>query len=188
VPVLLLDPEPFPAAPAPAVIGIAGARGAGKTALIERLVSALARRGLRVAVVKHHAHLEVLDDPGTDTARAAAAGAVRTVLAGPGGAIVRSPAAREPSLDDAVAAAGPADLVLVEGYSQSAIPKILVRRAGVVSDRDPPRGPFLAVVGDAGMGVVPAPVVPSFAWDALDGLADLLERCCGSPGSTTSSR
>lgn len=80
----------------PVVIGVAGARGAGKTTLIERLIPALVRCGVSAACIKHHAHQQAVDEEGTDTARAAAAGAVRTILAGPGGLTVRVPAATIP--------------------------------------------------------------------------------------------
>jgi molybdopterin-guanine dinucleotide biosynthesis protein B len=57
------------------VISVAGRSGAGRTTLLEKLISELKRRGYRVATVKHHAHagLEV-DQPGKDTWRHARAG------------------------------------------------------------------------------------------------------------------
>ncbi|MDR7554639.1 MAG: molybdopterin-guanine dinucleotide biosynthesis protein MobB [Armatimonadota bacterium] len=223
VPVLLLGalpaPSPARAAQGPTAVGIVGARGAGKTTLVERLIPLLAARGVRVTVVKHHAHLVALDEAGTDTARAAAAGATRTILAGPAGVVIREPAPpllagrspagppsppspgghragvagmREaipaepwragagtdaagsqpagPTLDDILRWAAPGELVLVEGFSDAALPKILVRRAGTSADRPDPPGPFLAGVGD----VLTEATVPWFSWDELDRLADYL--------------
>ncbi len=172
VPVHLLSQEALPVLPAhrPAVIGVVGERDAGKTTLIERLIPALARLGKTVAVVKHHVHQRLLDQDGTDTARAVAAGAVRTVLTGPGGITCRVPAGHDPSLDEVLAHAGGVDLVLVEGYSQSAIPKILVRGAGSEPEKPPPAGPIIAVVGDAAL----APEQAAFRWDEIDRLADFL--------------
>ncbi|HET8679786.1 MAG TPA: molybdopterin-guanine dinucleotide biosynthesis protein B, partial [bacterium] len=172
VDVLLLARGPLPLAAdgRPAVLGVVGARGAGKTALIERLIPALARRGITAAFVKHHAHQQTLDISGTDTSRAGAAGALRTVLAGPGGITVRTAADYDPALAEVLAHVGGADLIMVEGYSQSGIPAILVHRAEVESDRMPPLGPVIAVAGDPGAEGSGR----HFAWDAVDGLADFL--------------
>ncbi len=223
VPVILLGalpaPSPARAAQGPRAVGIVGARGAGKTTLVERLIPLLAARGVRVTVVKHHAHLVALDEAGTDTARAAAAGAVRTILVGPAGIVIREPAPplpagrspvaapsppsaggqragavhtqeavpaepwragagadvagaqpASPQLDDILRWVAPGELVLVEGFSEAALPKILVRRTGTSADRPDPPGPFLAGVGDA----PPETTISWFAWDELDRLADYL--------------
>ena len=173
VPVYLISRDALPFSPRrwPTVIGVVGARGAGKTTLIERLIPALARRGITVASVRHHVHQRLLDQEGTDTMRAAAAGAVRTVLAGPGGITVRAPAEGDPTLYEALAHAGGARLVLVEGYSHSDIPKILVRRSGIETDKAPPAGPILAVVDDAAPDDAGRDAHQHFTWDATDALA-----------------
>ena len=151
-------------------IGVVGARGAGKTTLIERLIPLLARHEVRVAVVKHHVHASDLDVAGTDTARAAAAGAARTILAGPRGIIARRPAASDPPLEEVLAYLEGVDLALVEGYASCALPKILVRRRGIASDRPRPAEPIIACVDD-----LPSDDVrPSFGWDRLDELAAYL--------------
>lgn len=174
----------------PRVLGIAGGRGAGKTTLLERLVAALRRRGVRVAVVKHHAHMDGGDVEGTDTWRAARAGAHATVLAGPGAAVYRFPGGEDAPLAQVLAGLGPVDLVLVEGYGGTALPRILVRRRGVAADRPDPAGPLIAVVEDEPPSAV-APGEPGHAgsaaaagsrpihlgWDDVDRLAEvILER------------
>ncbi len=63
------------------VIGLAGYSGAGKTALIERLIPALQARGQRVSVVKHAHHGFDIDHPGKDTFRHREAGAFEVVVA-----------------------------------------------------------------------------------------------------------
>jgi molybdopterin-guanine dinucleotide biosynthesis protein B len=158
-------------------IGIVGPRGAGKTTLIERLIPELNRRGLTVAVVKHHAHLDLSEGDQTDTARFARAGATETVLAGPGGAVHRHAPSEDPSVDEVLGWVGPADLVLVEGYSQSSLPKILVRRGGVETDRQPPADPVIAVVTDAPVFRAETDGgVPRFGWDDLVALGEFIVR------------
>ncbi len=159
----------------PAVLGVVGGSGSGKTTLIERLIPALLRRGLAVAVVKHHAHMRSVDDEGTDTWRAVQAGAIETVLAGPGGAVYRRPFAGDPPLAQVLAGLRHANLVLVEGYNGSPWPKILMIREGVTQNRSKPAGPLIAVVGDGpACGAAERGGAPAFTWQELDALADLI--------------
>ncbi|MDR7542966.1 MAG: molybdopterin-guanine dinucleotide biosynthesis protein B [Armatimonadota bacterium] len=182
VTVRLLIPGALPVAPqpTPVAIGVVGATGAGKTALIERLIPEFRRLGISVAVVKHHVHFDAAETEGTDTARAARAGAVQTVLAGPGGAVVRRSDGAEVPLEALLSDITGAGCVLVEGYSRSALPKVLVVRAGVRSDRPAPAGPIIAVVADgAGPDLDIAGGVPRFGWDAVADLAAFLARTLG---------
>jgi molybdopterin molybdotransferase len=154
---------------------VVGARDAGKTTLIERLVPALRARGLVVVAVKHHVHLDTPERAGSDTARFAAAGAAATLLAGPGGIVRRLPSPVDPPIDEVLAMAGRADVVLVEGYSRSSQPKILVGRAGVAPARPAPAGPIVAVVDDAPHDAFAvAEGAAPFRWDQVDGLAALI--------------
>ncbi|MDR7550011.1 MAG: molybdopterin-guanine dinucleotide biosynthesis protein B [Armatimonadota bacterium] len=176
---------PAPEASGRPAIAIVGARDAGKTTLIERLIPELRRHGLTVAAVKHHAHRDAADADtgGTDTGRFALAGAVETVLAGPAGIVRRPARGDDPPLEEVLAIVGPADLVLVEGYSRSALPKILVQRRGVSDDRPAPAGPIAAVVGDAPQGESIEQDVPAFGWEDIGALAALIARkFAGRPG------
>jgi molybdopterin-guanine dinucleotide biosynthesis protein B len=52
------------------IIAIVGRTNSGKTTLIEQLIPALARRGCRVATIKHHHHGDFeADHPGKDSWR-----------------------------------------------------------------------------------------------------------------------
>ncbi|MBM3469293.1 MAG: molybdopterin-guanine dinucleotide biosynthesis protein B [Armatimonadetes bacterium] len=165
----------------PAVLSVVGAPGSGKTALIERLIPLLRRRGLAVAVVKHHAHMRSVDDEGTDTWRAEQAGAIETVLAGPGGAVFRRPHAGDPPVAQVLAGLRHANLVLVEGYSMSHWPKILVMREGVTQDRPEPAGPLIAVVSDEPAPGAAGGGAPVFTWQDLEAVADLVVRRMAPP-------
>ncbi|WP_313620205.1 molybdopterin-guanine dinucleotide biosynthesis protein B [Achromobacter sp.] len=138
------------------VFGIAGRSGSGKTTLIEAMLPLLGARGLRVNVIKHSHHDFQMEPPGKDSARFRLAGAQEVMVASPYRyAIVHELRdAPEPSLDDQLARLSPADLVLVEGFKQAAIPRIEVYRPALgkppLHAEDPG---FLAVVTDAPLNI-----------------------------------
>lgn len=116
-----------------AIIGVTGWSGSGKTNLIVRLIPELARRGLRVATVKHAHHAFDIDKPGKDSFEHRAAGATEVAISSARRwAIVHENGAdAEPSLDDILARLSPADIVIVEGYKNAPHPKIeVIRGAG----------------------------------------------------------
>ena len=116
----------------PTPLLIVGRSGSGKTTLLERLVRALADRGLRVVVIKHHCHASTVDRPQKDTARVRAAGAVSAVLASSVEVVTFRTVTEAPPFADLVAAhAGDADVVLGEGFSQAPGPKLEVWRRAV---------------------------------------------------------
>lgn len=149
--------------------GIVGTSGAGKTQLVERLVPALADRGLTVGYLKHASHGFALDREGTDTDRARRAGATEVVVVGDGevahlGYASVDPASPQPFL----ARMSASDIVLVEGFSSAAHPKIRVTDPGTA-----PRevaGPVLLDLERSGTGWDADSV--SRAADAVAGLVD----------------
>jgi molybdopterin-guanine dinucleotide biosynthesis protein MobB len=108
--------------PAPrAVLVSAVGSGRGKTRWVEALAAECVRRGLRVAVVKHHPHGR-REEPGRekDTDRARRAGAAVQVLAEPGALTLFVPQRGARALWrrtlSLLAAEGAADVVLGEGF------------------------------------------------------------------------
>jgi molybdopterin-guanine dinucleotide biosynthesis protein MobB len=119
-------PPTSPASPAlrPKAFGIVGKSNTGKTELICRLLEWFSAQGLKVAVLKH-SHHQNLGDDGKDTGRYRQNGARLVALAAPGLLQITRASAQEPPLDAILAELAPgADLILVEGYKTSHLPKV----------------------------------------------------------------
>ena len=146
------------------VVGVVGRSGSGKTTLVERLVPALAAR-CRVGTVKSIHHEVELDDPGTDTYRHRVAGAARVVGVTPTLTASFRPVGKADGEDVALERAldefgADVDVVLVEGFTGAALPKILV---GDAADAGP--GTVLARVTDSPAADVDALVERILALD-----------------------
>ena len=112
----------------PKLLLIVGYKKVGKTTLIEKLIPELSSRGYRVGTVKHH-HSDLpvaVDTVGTDTWRHRQAGAASVALATPNDIATFRDGASSISLDQLVAALGPVDIVLVEGFHEEPRAKIEV--------------------------------------------------------------
>lgn len=108
----------------PKAVAIVGPSNSGKTMLICRLVEWFQGQGLAVAVLKHSHHLH-LGDNGKDTGRYRRAGALNVALAAPGVLQITRSLPQDPTAEEVLAAWAPdADLILVEGYKSSSLPKI----------------------------------------------------------------
>lgn len=106
--------------------GITGYKNAGKTGLMERLVTEITGRGFSVSTLKHAHHTFDVDHPGKDSFRHRTAGAQQVLLAsGTRWALMSElRGAEEPPLSDLLQKLDPVDLVLVEGYKRDRHPKI----------------------------------------------------------------
>jgi molybdopterin-guanine dinucleotide biosynthesis protein B len=113
------------------VISIIGKKDAGKTSLVVALASEWVKRGRKVATIKHGAHPAEVDKPGTDTHRHYHEGmAERVLMEFPGGRVLferTNEQAEEPLALVRRYLAG-VDIVIVEGYKKSSLPKIEVHR------------------------------------------------------------
>ena len=113
------------------IYGIVGYKNAGKTGLMERLVTEITGRGVSVSTLKHAHHTFDVDHPGKDSYRHRQAGAQQVLLAsGTRWALMSElRGAAEPPLADLLRLLSPVDLVLVEGYKRDAHPKVEAFRA-----------------------------------------------------------
>ena len=113
------------------VIAVVGTKNTGKTTLVGRLVSAFKKRGLRVATCKHDGgHDFEIDRPNTDTWKHREAGADFTLIASRSHMAVQMFYEAEPSVEAWLEVLknmpAPPDLVLVEGWKRSSLPKIVL--------------------------------------------------------------
>jgi molybdopterin-guanine dinucleotide biosynthesis adapter protein len=119
------------------VFGFAGYSGSGKTTLIEKVIPELIASGLKVSLIKHAHHSFDIDKPGKDSYRHREAGAHEVLIASSQRWVLMHELrdVAEPSLDDLLQQFSACDLVLVEGYKFSAVPKIEIYR----EEHDKPR-------------------------------------------------
>lgn len=112
------------------VFGFAGYSGAGKTTLIEQLIPCFVSDGLRVSLIKHAHHGFDLDRPGKDSFRHREAGATEVFLVSSQRWVLMHELREdvEPTLEEQLARMSPCDLVLVEGFKYTSIPKIEIHR------------------------------------------------------------
>lgn len=141
----------------PAVVAVSGVKNSGKTTLIAAMLPHLSTAGIRTAVLKHDGHRFAADSPGTDTHRYLAAGACGTaVFDEEKFQLVR----RVPvTVEELIPLFPDAELILLEGFKDSAWPKLELVRAGN-SDRSVcERSTLLALVTDLN-GDMDLPGVP----------------------------
>ncbi|MEJ6403057.1 molybdopterin-guanine dinucleotide biosynthesis protein B [Yoonia sp. 2307UL14-13] len=134
--------------------GVVGYKNAGKTGLMERLVTEITRRGFTVSTLKHAHHTFDVDQPGKDSFRHRNAGAQQVLLASATrwALMTELRGDAEPHLADLLARLDPVDLVLVEGYKRDAHPKIEAFRGVSGHPLIAPDDPTVrAVASDTGM-------------------------------------
>lgn len=151
------------------VFGFAGYSGAGKTTLIEALIPRFTARGLSVSLIKHTHHNIDVDRPGKDSYRHREAGATEVMLVcDTRWAIMHELRGRpEPSFEEQIARLSPCDLVLVEGFKYTPIPKLEVHRPANGKPFIWPDNPdVIAVASDVALDI-PRPVLNLDDRDAI---------------------
>lgn len=109
------------------VLQVIGYKNSGKTTLSCKLIAALTAKGIRVGSAKHDAHTFELDDPGTDSSKHLASGALETVLTSK--TATRVMRESETSLEQiAEQMKGRVDILIAEGFKTAAYPKIALLR------------------------------------------------------------
>jgi molybdopterin-guanine dinucleotide biosynthesis protein B len=167
----------------PPMVSIVGRKHSGKTTLVVRLVAELVRRGHRVTTIKHGSHTFNLDPAATDTYRHYHEGnAEKVAMIAPDKFALVERWSDELG-PEVVAARHMADaaLVVCEGFTRSALPKIEIfrREAHQKPIWDPESeaaSTWRAVVTDADDFRAPLPIFQLSNPRWLDELAAFVER------------
>ena len=156
----------------PPVVSIVGKARAGKTMLVERLIGELKGRGYRVATVKHiHQDLD-LDKPGKDSWRHAQAGSDAVVISAPRKLALIKHQDHDASIAEILHLLGEEfDIVLIEGFRQSRIPKIEVHKRELKEGLLCSPEELMAIVTDELLEAD----LPQFSAEDIRGIADSIE-------------
>lgn len=103
--------------------------GTGKTTLLEKVITELKSRNLKVGVIKHDAHRFDIDHPGKDSHRLTAAGADSMLISSPEKLALVKKHQHSPPVEELIATYfSDMDIVLTEGFKLGRLPKIEVHR------------------------------------------------------------
>jgi molybdopterin-guanine dinucleotide biosynthesis protein B len=159
------------------VFGLAGWSGSGKTTLMTFLLPALLGRGISVSTIKHAHHAFDVDQPGKDSYRHREAGATEVMVSSENrwALMHELRGAAEPPLDQLLRHMSPVDLVIVEGFKRTAVPKLEVYRAAIGKPLLAPEdSDIVAIASDlpiAGPTMIGGGALPRFALDDAGAIA-----------------
>jgi molybdopterin-guanine dinucleotide biosynthesis adapter protein len=164
----------------PPLFGVVGWKNSGKTTLVSGLIAELARRGVKVAAIKHAHHGFDVDQPGRDSHKFREAGAREVaVISGKRVAIMHELRGEaEPALEDIVARLSGSDLILIEGFKQHDHPKIEARRRDA-AQTTPMAGEFPGIVAIACDHAAETGGLPVFALGDIAAMASFILRHTG---------
>jgi molybdopterin-guanine dinucleotide biosynthesis protein B len=154
-------------------ISIMGWSGSGKTTLIEKLIPIFHRWKIRVGVLKHDGHDFEMDRSGKDTWRFSQSGAEVVAISSDRQAAVLEN--RRLELADLLHRIRDVDLILVEGYKASDLPRIEVHRLANNKPLSVDPDGLAALVTDADIQTT----TPRFTLDDAQGIAALICRLAG---------
>jgi molybdopterin-guanine dinucleotide biosynthesis protein B len=139
------------------IFGFAGWSGSGKTTLIEQVVPRLVARGIRVSLIKHAHHRFEVDRPGKDSYRHRHAGCSEVLVSSrERWALMHElRGGRELTLAESLARLSPCDLVLIEGYKASPIPKLEIWRPAAGKPLLYPRDPHILAIATDSVEALP---------------------------------
>lgn len=150
----------------PCIVAVSGVKNSGKTTILEKIVTDLTRKGWKVAVIKHDGHDFIPDVEGTDTDRLRKAGACGCgIFSAKKWMVIKEEP--EVSEKDLARHFPEVDFILLEGFKDSAYPKIEIVRKAISSKSVCRTETLLALVTDTDLEIQGVPVL---------GLDDI-ERC-----------
>lgn len=153
---------------------VVGYKNTGKTELVCKLVAALKNRGYRVGTLKHDAHDFQIDYEGTDTFRHRQAGADVVAIAGSAKWAVQGWTPQPPTLREMLERIEGVDIVIVEGYKQGELPKIVIAdRQGAIFQNERLEN-VIAVAAVDGTSPVAPPAARVYDRDDIDSFVELI--------------
>ncbi len=116
----------------PVIFAVSGYKNTGKTWLIEKLINEFIRRGYSVGIIKHDAGDHIVHAQSTDTFRYKAAGAAITaVFSGTEYVLTGGKRSVDDLIGDLRRQSEPPDIIILEGFRDSEIPKIEIVKKSV---------------------------------------------------------
>jgi molybdopterin-guanine dinucleotide biosynthesis protein MobB len=153
-------------------VAIVGRSKTGKTTLIEKLIKELNSRNYRIATVKNTLHKADFDIPGKDTWRHMQAGSQATALSSADTIMIVK---KKNGSDDLAQILrfydNDYDLIIVEGYKESGLPKIEVHR----KEKGLPLSNLTELLVIATDEIL-ASDVPQISLDDYKGIADIIDK------------
>ncbi len=135
-----------------AISFVARLSGTGKTTLVEKVIGLLKERGYKVGAIKHDAHKFEVDKPGKDSYRFTAAGADSVLVASSTKMALMKCLEQELPLEELIGYFPDVDIVIIEGFKNSTVPKIEVHRHEygelLYGSTDKPYANVIAVASD----------------------------------------
>jgi molybdopterin molybdotransferase len=155
------------------IVSIVGKSQSGKTVLMEQLIAEFKRRGYKVAALKHSRGGMEIDHPGKDSWRYAQAGSDAVLVSSPDKLAFIKSLDHDLDIEKLLPIVGPEfDLVLVEGFKKSKIPKIEVHKTGLGDDLLCSPGELSAIVTDAPVDID----ITQLPWGDTVAVADFVEK------------
>ncbi|MEK6308786.1 MAG: molybdopterin-guanine dinucleotide biosynthesis protein MobB [Pantoea dispersa] len=121
------------------LLAVVGWSGTGKTTLLQQVIPLLRAQGIRPGLIKHTHHQMDIDTPGKDSYLLRKAGADQVIVASEQRWALMCETPQQPLRLAQLAGrmdAASLDLVLVEGFKQEPVPRIVLWRRGVKGEID----------------------------------------------------
>jgi molybdopterin molybdotransferase len=162
------------------IVSIVGRSESGKTILVEQLIAEFKRRGYKIAALKHsHCGVIEVDQPGKDTWKFAQAGSDAVCISSPRKLALIKKSDHDLRIDEVLPIIGPEfDLVLVEGFKKSKLPKIEVHRKELGNDLLCSPEELSAIVTDGSLDtpLADSHKLPILSWADTAAIADFIEK------------
>jgi molybdopterin molybdotransferase len=154
-------------------VSIVGKSQSGKTVLMEQLIAEFKRRGYKVAALKHSRGGMEIDQTGKDSWRFAQAGSDAVLISSPDKLAFIKSLDHDLNIEEILPIVGSEfDLVLVEGFRKSKIPKIEVHRKEHGDDLLCSPGELSAIVTDGSLDID----ITQLPWGDTVTVADFIEK------------